>query len=209
MTSKTTLQCMAILLAGLFVGTSIAQDSETTAPVIEPAASEPAADVADQSPAASADETAAVQAMDDLLKTREAAPIIEPTGQPQSWTQPEFASPAASVDIDPAVLGIAPGDDPPPLRREGEFIINRRGRLIRATESGHRLFVLEADANQSPELPLVMQACQILETMEDTIDRRDDTTVFTISGQVHTYRGANYLLPTMMKIAGSTGNLTN
>jgi hypothetical protein len=45
--------------------------------------------------------------------------------------------------------------------------------------------------------------------MEDTVDRRGDTTVFILSGQVHTYRGANYLLPTMMKVAVDTGNLTN
>ncbi len=215
MTSKTTFSVLTILLAGVFTGTSIAQESESTAPVIEPDQSESVPAVADQpplaepEPKAETDETAAAQAMDDLLESREAAPIIEPEGKAQPWSQSGFASPAASVDIDPAVLGIAPGDDPPPLRREGEFIMNRRGRLISVTESGHRLFVFESDASQSPELPLVMQACQLLETMEDTVDRRGDATTFILSGQVHTYRGANYLLPTMMKIAVDTGNLTN
>ena len=113
------------------------------------------------------------------------------------------------MDIDPAVLGVAPGEDPPPLRREGEFIVNRRGRLVRSSEGGHLLFVFESDTQAAPELPMILQACQLLEAMEETVQRRGDMTVFILSGQVHAYRGANYLLPTMMKIAVDKGNLTN
>ena len=197
-----------VLMLGRLTGVSIAQETADTDTGAATAEAQPAVVQDDQSPPA-ADEADAAKAMDDLLKSREAAPVIEPVGKPKSNDLPDMASPAASIDIDPAVLGIAPGDDPPPLRREGEFIVNRRGRLIRSSESGLRLFVLESDARATPELPLIMQACQLLETMEDTADRRGDATVFILSGQVHTYRGANYLLPTMMKIAADTGNLTN
>jgi hypothetical protein len=210
---KTAMIAMMVLLAGLFAGTSIAADGEAAEPAVQAAPSEPVPVEVEPSapipPQPELDEAAAAEAMDDLLDTREAAPIIEPVQNPSEGAQFKHASPAASVDIDPAVLGIAPGDDPPPLRREGEFIVNRRGRLVRSAESGHRLFVFESDSKNAPELPLVMQACQLLETMEDTVDRRGDATTFILSGQVHTYRGANFLLPTMMKIAVDTGNLTN
>lgn len=209
MTSKTTLQILSIVLAGVFVGTSIAQESKTATDAAQQVQAEPTSGTVDQPEAVESDEEAAVRAMDELLNAREAAPVIEPMRTTTPGSQPELVSSAASVDIDPAVLGIAPGDEPPPLRREGEFIINRRGRLIHSVDSGHRLFVLESDASHSPELPLVLQACQLLETMENTVDRRGDTTIFILSGQIHTYRGANYLLPTMMKTAANTGNLTN
>ncbi len=200
------------MLIALTLGLSIAQISNQSAQA-QPAetaptpASELAAPPATQ-PAS--EEAAAEQAMNDLLGSRQAAPIIEPVSQrPVQYPGLTPGASAASIDIDPAVLGIAPGEDPPPLRREGEFINNRRGRLIRAAEGGHLLFVFESDTQSTPELPMVFQACQILETMENEVQRRGDTTVFKISGQIHTYRGANYLLPTMMKIAEANGNLTN
>ncbi|GAB4197573.1 MAG: hypothetical protein Kow00105_11640 [Phycisphaeraceae bacterium] len=158
------------------------------------------------------DEAQAEQAMQDLLGSRETPPVIDPTHSPSggsSVAKMPTIAPAASVEIDPAVLGVAPGEEPPPLVREGEFIVNRRGRLIRSPETGHRLFVFESDSGDNPELPMVLLPCRLLETMEDTVDRRGETTVFILSGQVHAYRGANYLLPTMMKIAVDTGNLTN
>lgn len=203
------LLALFILLTGALADVSSAQEAEDADAAGVTTETQPEAVQDDQAPPAT-DEADAAKAMDDLLKSREAAPVIEPIEKPtKSAALPDLSSPAASIDIDPAVLGIAPGDNPPPLRREGEFIVNRRGRLIRSNESGHRLFVLESDTRATPELPLVMQACQLLETMEDTVDRRGDSTVFILSGQVHTYRGANYLLPTMMKIAVDTGNLTN
>ncbi len=156
------------------------------------------------------DSAAAEQAMNDLLGSRKAAPVIEPNQQaPAMKPGPGAGAPAASVDIDPAVLGIAPGEDPPTLRREGEFIVNRRGRLIRSAEGGHLLFVFESDTADNPELPMVLQACQLLEAMENEVQRRGDSTIFRLSGQINTYRGANYLLPTMMIVVADHGNLTN
>lgn len=179
--------------------TAVSDDATTPPVATDAAATQPASTDAD-----------AEQAMRDLLGTREAAPIIEPSVS-SSKGQAGIGGivPVARIDIDPAVLGVAPGEDPPPLRREGEFIINRRGRLLRSPDGGYLLFVFEADSSDAPELPMVLQACQLLETMEDTIERRGDTVVFILSGQINTYRGANYLLPTVMKIAMDKGNITN
>ncbi len=206
---------MLALLLGLPAGSTYAQSADAGAAV-----SDTSADTADQAsddtssattqPADQAQPmTEAEQAMDALLGSREAAPVIEPTAEPSVQTPGVGMGAAARIDIDPAVLGIAPGQDPPPLRREGEFIVNRRGRLVRSHDGGFLLFVFESDTQDAPELPMVLQACQYLEAMEDTVEKRGDTVVFILSGQIHTYRGANYLLPTMMKIAFDKGNLTN
>ena len=200
---------LAILTAtavGMISYSTYAQDQSNTAPATtQPAATQPASD------SATAEET-----MNNLLGSRKAAPVIEPMNSPVNYPGMRTGggtggtgAPAAGVDIDPAVLGIAPGEDPPPLRREGEFIVNRRGRPIRSAQGAHLLFVFESDTMNNPELPMILQACQLLEAMEDTIQRRGDTTVFILSGQINSYRGANYLLPTMMKIAVDKGNLTN
>ena len=151
-------------------------------------------------PAASGAEASSDEVIEELLQDRQGPPLIEPTRQ--------LDVPVAGVEIDPRVIGLAPGSDLPPLRREGSFIVNRRGRMVRSP-GGHQLFVFEADASQSPELPTIMQFCRMLESMEEIVRQRGDAVVFVISGQIHTYRGANYLLPTMMKIAIDKGNLEN
>lgn len=185
---------------------------EDTPPPATQAEAEPApAAVEAEATQPVSDAEIAEQAMEDLLGSRKAAPVIEPNQQSPALQPGPAASgaPAASIDIDPAVLGIAPGEDPPPLRREGEFIVNRRGRLIQSAEGGHLLFVFESDSADNPELPMVLQACQLLEAMENEVHRRGDSTIFRVSGQINTYRGANYLLPTMMIVVAENGNLTN
>ncbi|QDU71849.1 hypothetical protein [Mucisphaera calidilacus] len=111
------------------------------------------------------------------------------------------AMPASSVDIDRTVLGLAPGEEAPPLLRDGSFIIGRRGHLRPSTDGAHLLFVFEAQDDQQPTLPMILQPCALREDMEDYMSQRGNTITFIISGQVFAYRGANYLLPTMMKIA--------
>lgn len=204
---KPTLRILLVLVVGVFQGICFAQEPEQADEAMM--AQEAPVESVQAAPPATTDEADAAKAMQDLLGSREAAPVIEPIDRNATAPSESVISPAASVDIDPAVLGIAPGEDPPPLVREGEFIVNRRGRLVRSPESGHRLFVFESDARPTPELPMILQPCQLLQTMEDTVDRRGESTVFILSGQVHAYRGANYLLPTMMKIAVDSGNLTN
>ncbi len=207
-----TLSMLLALTVGVSGGVALAQDDSAQPAAAAPKVESGSADTTTAPPATqpATDEAAAEQSMNDLLGSRQSAPVIEPVSEPGvKYPGLGAGAAAASVDIDPAVLGIAPGEDPPPLRREGEFIVNRRGRLIRSAEGGHLLFVFESDTQDAPELPMVLQACQLLEAMEETVQRRGDTTVFILSGQINTYRGANYLLPTMMKIAVDKGNLTN
>lgn len=173
------------LLASLAVGHALAQEDENQ----------------------SADEPSADQTMQELMQQRAAPPADTATDDGPSDN--DDAMPAMRVDIDPEVLGVAPGEPQPTLRREGEFIVNRVGRLRRSSESGRMLFVFDADDKDSPEPPMILQACRLLETMENLVQERGGQVTFKISGQVHTYRGANYLLPTMMRLEMDQRSIDN
>ena len=148
--------------------------------------------------------------MDDLLRRRQPPPATAPQRDPERTQVPESVGvPAATVEIDPDVLGIAPGQKAPELRREGEFIVSRRGRLVRSEDGAHVLFVFEADARDAPERPMIMMPCRMLESMEEIVADRGSDVEFVLSGEVFVYRKHNYLLPTMMKIAVDRGNLEN
>ncbi len=107
---------------------------------------------------------------------------------------------------DPRIIGIAPGGSAPKLRREGEFVLSRRGRVVR-TEGGQILFAFDADSDKSEEAPMFLMPCRLLQNMEEMSQEHGERTVFILSGQVFVYRGANYLLPTMMKPSIDRGNL--
>jgi len=191
-----------LTLALLFCATlSIAQNNNNDDDAPAPAAP-PAEQQRDARPSAE-------DVMDDLAGQRPEPPVVEPSQRPDIRPVRPGASrvPTTRPNIDPAILGIAPGQEQPTLRREGEFIVSRKGRLQQAGEGGAALFVFEADGQNASEPPMVMQPCRLLEDMEDYVARHGDRVVFIVSGQVHTYRGANYLLPTMMKLAVDQGNL--
>jgi hypothetical protein len=192
---------MGVLVAGAAVGSLpvIGADNApppppTLAPLHEaPAATQPATQPSSE------------QVIQDLMSHRQPNPLIEPTRRPpvESVTPPNEA-------IDPTVLGTAPSPGQPgakiaALHREGEFVVSRRGRLIHA--AGHELLAFEGDGAQSPEPPMVLLPSQMLQTMEDLTRERGDKVVFIVSGEIFLYRGANYLLLTMQKMAIDQGNL--
>lgn len=143
-----------------------------------------------------------------LARTVDPTKPIAPTTSAHGGHKPtQPIRPYLTSRLDPAVIGTAPGGTPPALQREGDFVISRRGRLIRSPDSNHRLFLFEADDRQSPEPPMVLLPCQKLETMENLVEDRGDTIVFVLTGQITTYRGVNYILPTMIKPAFNPPNL--
>lgn len=140
--------------------------------------------------------------MNQLLQQKQENTPVEPTAKPANE---EVAG--SPVQFDPKILGVAPGQEPPKLRREGEFVVSRRGRVVRAASSNHLIFAFDADSEKAPEPPMVLMPCQLLQNMEDLIRERGDKVSFILSGQIFAYRGANYLLPTMMKLAIDQGNI--
>ncbi|MEM8782272.1 MAG: hypothetical protein AAGE65_05375 [Planctomycetota bacterium] len=134
---------------------------------------------------------------------------------PRPWVRgldSRVGMPAASVDLDPTVIGLPPGSDPPELYREGDFVVDRLGRL-RTLPNGATAFVFvqqaspesgeEADPDAAAVIEgpgaraMILQPCQRLETMLSAAEQQDDRdALFRLTGQVHVYRGVNYLLPT-------------
>jgi hypothetical protein len=156
----------------------------------------------DRAPAPAAESDTSDQVMERMLRDVQENPLIEPVQRP-SDRRPTEARPAA----DPRVIGVAPWAPAPKLRREGEFVVNRSGRLVRSTDGLHLMFVFEADSRVGHEPPMILVPCQILQDMEQIVHDRGDRIMFILSGQVLAYRGANYLLPTIMKVAMDRGNL--
>lgn len=137
--------------------------------------------------------------IDNLIAQREADPAtVAPTARPAIETIPSRVGvPAAAVDLDASVIGVLPGAPLPRLRREGEFIIERPGELLSVDDASYWIFAFDPLPGQPDLRPMIVQKCQRLASMQDTIDqRRDGDLGFTLTGQVHTYRGVNYLLPT-------------
>ncbi len=168
------------------------------------AQSEPAGDEETDAPATTSDdEPSAEDVLNDLMQRRRKNRLIEPT-RPQPTVRP--GEPA-----DPALAGVAPGDEAQaPLRREGQFIITRRGRMTRAPGGSLPwMFVFESDSEKMVDRPMYLLPCQLLEDMEQIIEQRSDAAEFVLSGKIFVYHGANYLLPTLMKLAPDRGNLEN
>ena len=142
--------------------------------------------------------------LDQMRNQMEESPLVEPSQRPVDRAPVD----ETLFQPDARVIGVPPDAAPPKLRREGEFVLNRRGRLLRSTGTAMAyLFVFEADDEGKPEPPMFILPCQRLESMESLVREQGDKVLFELSGQVFTYRGANYLMPTMMKLAIDRGNL--
>jgi hypothetical protein len=180
-----------VLLCGVTL--SIAQDEPATAP--------PAADEATEKDEATTANQSAEDVLNELMRRRAENPLIEPA-QPRNVTGP------AGADRVARPLGTAPGVKSTKLRREGQFIVSRRARMIRAT-GGATPWALSFDADKDgmQDPPMFLMPCQMLEDMETLTADRGDEATFIVSGQVFVYHNANYLLPTLMKLAPDRGNL--
>jgi len=77
--------------------------------------------------------------------------------------------------------------------REGAFISRRAGTLVRA-RTGDWIYVPRPAGGGSPEAPLVLIPSQNLERLERALDPGAERPSVSISGQVFSYRGRDYLL---------------
>jgi len=93
------------------------------------------------------------------------------------------------------VAGTGPSGRVDALRPEGSLVMDRRGRIIRPEDSRERLFLFDAERAGSPEPPMILLPCRLLERMEEMTAERGDRVLLEVSGRVYTYRGANYLMP--------------
>lgn len=80
------------------------------------------------------------------------------------------------------------------LLREGTFLVDRRGRMVRGA-NGEWMYTFDADAKGQADPTMVLMPCQKLEAMEKLAERYGESITFTLTGQVFAYKNRNYLLP--------------
>ncbi len=162
----------------------------------------PTVPVAPTAPAASAPAPSAEQVIAELLQQRQDAPAVDPV-------RTAVTPPPTGNITDRRVLGTAPDtrNSSPGLRREGDFVLSRRGRVVVSEAGEAPLFVFAADGVNAAEPPMKLAPSQLTEQVERIVKQRSDRVVFVITGQVLTYRGANHLLPTQIMEDFDQGNL--
>ena len=196
------LQAMLLVIALVAISTSmlIAQDSG------DAAEADASADTPTTQPA-NTDKAGSDEVMDDMMKRLKERPSrgMEATDEEGKTVKPTVRSKVPVLD--PRIVGVAPDMPQPKLRREGEFVVSRRGRIARTRGGRDVMFMFDSVNKDKPEPPMILVPCEILETMENEVERQGDKISFIVSGQILTYRGANYLLPTMMKVDWNRGNI--
>ncbi len=84
------------------------------------------------------------------------------------------------------------------LAPEGNLLARRRGRMVR--QSAAWAFAFDNDPDSPPQPPMVLAPCLNLETMEKLAAKQGDGVIFELSGRVLTYRGRNFIIPTMFQV---------
>lgn len=95
------------------------------------------------------------------------------------------------------------------LLEEETILVSRRGRLTRSS-SGVLHFVFDADAAGLNDPPMSLLPCLLLERLHRdfrTLGTTHSDASILISGRVYTFRGKNYLLPTVYRIERVRGNI--
>lgn len=126
---------------------------------------------------------------------RPAPQPIPPAGPSTKQPEPKEDSIPGLEDADFRLSGA-------PLRREGAFITRQRGSMVRLP-SGERAFVFHKDAQGRADRPMVLLACQTLQSMEQIAGEHPDQTAFLLTGQIYSYYNVNYLLPTAAPVSGA------
>lgn len=105
------------------------------------------------------------------------------------------------------------GAGSPGLVPEGDYLVQRRARLVRASD-GRWAVAFDNDTEGAttgtdgarprtaggrliPDVPMVLVPCALLSRMEITAERYGDNQPVTVSGRVFAYENENFLLPTM------------
>lgn len=198
------LRSLFVILLAVALSITVLGQEQTTSPTKSPTNAPAATSAPTTSPSGTyaddAGPTTAQDVINRLIGQKRDNSVIEATlSMPKDLASTSLAA--------PRILGTAPGTKPPTLHREGEFIVNRRGHIVRAPDGTNSMFVFEADSEKAPEPPMILIPCARRQDMEDYVAKRGNKVVFVVSGQVFVYRGLNYLLPNMFKLALNNGNL--
>ncbi len=82
---------------------------------------------------------------------------------------------------------------------EGTILVERRG-IVRRTASGAYVLLFDADAEGNADPPMRLLPCLLLQSLEGHARDYGERATVLVSGHVYTYRGLNYLRPTLFRI---------
>lgn len=106
--------------------------------------------------------------------------------------QPMTPPPAA--DASSGAGAVAPNAPKLNVLREGSYIVDRVGRLVKSGESQQWEFAFEADGQALKDPPVVVLPNLKLMLMEDQLKETRRDLKFRVTGMVTEYRGRNYVL---------------
>jgi hypothetical protein len=101
----------------------------------------------------------------------------------------------ATIAIDPGqgVRNMEPAEPGTRSLVAPGMLVSRRGRIARATD-GAMVFIFDSGTDGGSPAPLVLLPCQNLTAIEQIGERSGEAATYTVTGEVMTYRGRNYLL---------------
>lgn len=99
-------------------------------------------------------------------------------------------APFGSAEDDGAIAGPA---------LEGTILVERRG-VVRRTAGGGYVLLFDADAEGNADPPMRLLPCLLLQELERYARQHGERAAVLVSGHVYTYRGLNYLRPTLFRI---------
>ncbi len=121
--------------------------------------------------------------------------VLDQMLQPRSATaHPLSATGSPRMDNTGGAGAVAPGAPLVRLKREGDYVVNRLGRLTRSEDGRQAQFSFEADGQGLQDPPVILLANLKLMLMEDAAKSSSRPLRFLITGILTEYQGRNYLL---------------
>ncbi len=140
--------------------------------------------------------TQPVQPAQDVLND-----MLKPNGQTSARPLQPMNTPPA-VDKTTGQGAVAPGAQPLNTLREGSYIVDRVGRLLKVADTNDWEFAFESDGQALKDPPVVVLPNLKLMLMEDQIKETRRDLKFRITGMVTEYRGRNYVLLDKVVVVG-------
>jgi hypothetical protein len=138
------------------------------------------------------------QIVADLDKAVGTTSAKRPSTEPATpVTVPTAVESAAAATAATAEAGVSTG-----------FLTARRGRVVRGSD-GALMAVVDSGSSGKSEGPMLLLPCQNMAAIETIMDTAAEGTSFTLTGEVFSYRGKRYLLPTMYSVNRASDNINS
>jgi hypothetical protein len=144
----------------------------------------------------------------DVPATQPATPATKPADMPADQLLQQMLRPANGPALqplqpilDPPVMDQTTGKmvvpdaaQPQTLRREGDYIRDRLGRLTKSADGTQEEFTFESDGRTMQDPPIIILPNLKLMAMENAVNSSNRDMRFRITGPVTEYKGRNYIL---------------